>query len=34
MNLINLRNGQLKDAFDALEEAFTALDINYYLIGH
>jgi predicted nucleotidyltransferase len=33
MNLINLRDRQLKEVFDALEEAFTALDIDYYLIG-
>jgi predicted nucleotidyltransferase len=33
MNLNNLRQGELKSAFDALEDAFTALKIDFYLIG-
>lgn len=33
MNLNNLREGELKAAFDALEEAFSALNIDFYLIG-
>jgi len=33
MNLNSVREGELKDVFDALEEAFRNLDIDYYLIG-
>ena len=33
MQLSNLREGELKDLFDALEEAFTAVGTDYYLIG-
>lgn len=33
MNLNNLREGELKAAFDALEDAFAALNIDFYLIG-
>jgi hypothetical protein len=33
MNLSNVRKGYLKEVFDALEEAFLALYIDYYLIG-
>jgi len=33
MNLSDLREGELKSAFNALEEAFSALDIDFYLIG-
>lgn len=33
MSLTNFREGELKEIFDALEEAFRATDIDYYLIG-
>jgi predicted nucleotidyltransferase len=33
MNLNNLREGELQLAFNALEEAFSALEIDFYLIG-
>jgi hypothetical protein len=33
MNLSDLREGELKSAFNALEDAFSALDIDFYLIG-
>lgn len=33
MSLNNFREGELKEIFDALEEAFRATDIDYYLIG-
>lgn len=33
MNLNELREGELKSAFDALEEAFSVLEIDFYLIG-
>jgi predicted nucleotidyltransferase len=33
MSLINAREQSLKEIFDALEQAFAALDIDYYLIG-
>src|SRR5690242_428632 len=33
MNLSSIREGELKEIFDALEEAFKALKIDYYLIG-
>ena len=33
MSLNNFKEGGLKEIFDALEEAFRATDIDYYLIG-
>src|SRR5579859_3843249 len=33
MNLNSVREGELKDVFDALEEAFRKLEIDYYLIS-
>ena len=33
MNLNNVREGELKDLLDALEEAFAATGIDYYIIG-
>ena len=33
MNLSSLRQGELKEAFDALEEAFVATGVDFYLIG-
>lgn len=33
MSLINAREQSLKEIFDALEQAFATLDIDYYLIG-
>ena len=33
MNLNNIREGELKEAFDALEEAFAATGTDYYIIG-
>lgn len=33
MNLSNAKDGELKEIFDAVEEAFKALEIDYYLIG-
>ncbi|GAB2821233.1 nucleotidyl transferase AbiEii/AbiGii toxin family protein [Ferruginibacter profundus] len=33
MNLNNIREGELKDLFDALEEAFEATGTDYYIIG-
>ena len=33
MNLSDIREGELKDVFDALEEAFHAKQIDFYLIG-
>jgi predicted nucleotidyltransferase len=33
MNLSNVREGALKEVYDAVEEAFKALEIDYYLIG-
>lgn len=33
MNLNDLREGELKSAFNDLEEAFAALEIDFYLIG-
>jgi hypothetical protein len=33
MNLNNIREGELKEVFDALEEAFAATGTDYYLIG-
>lgn len=33
MNLNSIREGELKDAFDALEEAFAATGTDYYIIG-
>jgi predicted nucleotidyltransferase len=33
MNLNSVKEGELKEVFDALEEAFRKLDIDYYLIG-
>jgi predicted nucleotidyltransferase len=33
MNLNSVREGELKGVFDALEEAFRKLEIDYYLIG-
>lgn len=33
MNLSNIREGELKEVFDALEEAFTATRTDYYIIG-
>ncbi len=32
MNLNSIREGELKDAFDALEEAFAATGTDYYII--
>ena len=33
MNLNNIREGELRDAFNALEDAFTATNTDYYIIG-
>lgn len=33
MNLNNIRDGELKEVFDALEEAFAVTGTDYYLIG-
>lgn len=33
MNLNNIRDGVLKDVFDALEEAFQAMGVDFYLLG-
>ena len=33
MNLNNIREGELKEVFDALEEAFVSKHVNFYLIG-
>jgi len=33
MNLNSIREGELKEAFDALEEAFAATSTDYYIIG-
>ncbi len=33
MNLKRIREGELKDVFDALEEAFAATGTDYYIIG-
>ena len=33
MSLNKIREGGLKEIFDAMEEAFWATDIDYYLIG-
>jgi predicted nucleotidyltransferase len=33
MNLSNVKEGALKEVYDAVEEAFKALGIDYYLIG-
>ena len=33
MNLENIREGELQEVFNALEEAFNACGIDYYLIG-
>jgi predicted nucleotidyltransferase len=33
MNWDNIREGELKETLDALQESFTALGIDYYLIG-
>jgi len=33
MNLNNIREGELKETFDALEEAFAATGTDYYIIG-
>lgn len=33
MNLSNVKDGALKEVYDAVEEAFKALGIDYYLIG-
>jgi len=33
MNLTSIREGELKETFDALEEAFIKTGIDYYLIG-
>lgn len=33
MSLNNIREGELKEAFDALEEAFAATGTDYYIIG-
>lgn len=33
MNLSDIREGELKEVFDALEEAFHVKEINFYLIG-
>jgi hypothetical protein len=33
MNLISVKAGELKEVFDALEEAFKEAGLDYYLIG-
>jgi hypothetical protein len=33
MDLSNIREGELKEVFDELEEAFEYLKIDFYLIG-
>ena len=33
MNLENIREGELKEIFDILENAFKENDIDFYLIG-
>lgn len=33
MNLSSIREGELKEAFDALEEAFAVTGTDYYIIG-
>ena len=33
MNLSSVRIGEMKEVFDALEEAFNAAGTDYYLIG-
>lgn len=33
MNLNNIREGELKEVFDTLEEAFVSNQVNFYLIG-
>ncbi len=33
MNLSDIREGELKEVFDALEKAFHAKQIDFYLIG-
>jgi|GEM_PF-4865231 len=33
MTLSSIREGELKDVFDELEEAFENLNIDFYLIG-
>jgi len=33
MNLSGIRQGELKEVFDALEQAFTVVGIDFYLIG-
>src|SRR5271165_4393842 len=33
MDLSSIREGELKEVFDDLEEAFQALNIDFYLIG-
>jgi hypothetical protein len=33
MNLSNIRESELKDVFDAMEEAFNATGTDYYIIG-
>src|SRR5580700_2823132 len=33
MNLDNIRKGELSEVFSAMEEAFNATGIDYYLIG-
>lgn len=33
MNLNNVKHGDLKEVFDALEEAFGKLEIDFYMIG-
>lgn len=33
MNLSKLREGELKEIFDPLEEAFSATGVDFYIIG-
>lgn len=33
MNLGSIREGELKEVFDAVEEAFNATGTDYYIIG-
>lgn len=33
MNLENIKDGELKEVFDALEDTFKANEIDFYMIG-
>jgi len=33
MNLENIKDGELKEIFDILEETFKAHEIDFYMIG-